>query len=175
MVMPTTITAGLSVNFQLSYPDFPASSWGATLYLRSASGKADLVGTPEGEAFLFSVPASETANWPAEEYSVVLRVSNGTDVHQPLTSRLTVLPDLAAMDSHDPRSEAEKALAAIQATLSNRATSDQHKLSFGGRSLEKTPLSDLLKLEQRFLNRVNQEKRKKSGRGLLTVHKVRMR
>ncbi len=102
-------------------------------------------------------------------------MSDGTDVHQPLTSRLTVLPDLAAMDTHDPRSEAEKALAAIQATLSNRATSDQLKLSFGGRSLEKTPLSDLLKLEQRFLNRVNQEKRKKSGRGLLTVHKVRMR
>ncbi|MEI8598909.1 hypothetical protein P4S64_18910 [Vibrio sp. M60_M31a] len=76
------------------------------------------------------------------------------DVHQPLTSRLTILPDLAAMDTHDPRSEAEKALAAIQATLSNRATSDQLKLSFGGRSLEKTPLSDLLKLEQRFLNRV---------------------
>ncbi len=70
--MPTTITAGLSVNFQLSYPDFPASNWGATLYLRSASGKADIVGTPEGDAFLFSVPASETASWPAEEYSVVL-------------------------------------------------------------------------------------------------------
>ncbi|EJG0880625.1 hypothetical protein C4G54_RS01145 [Vibrio parahaemolyticus] len=175
MVIPTKITSGLSVNFTLSYPDYPASSWVATIYLRSASGKADIVGTPEGDAFRFSVSASETANWPAEEYSVVLRVTDGTDVHQPLTSRLTVLPDLAALDVHDPRSEAEKALAAIQATLTNRATSDQLKLSFGGRSLEKTPLSELLQLEQRFLNRVNQEKRKKSGRGLLTVHKVRMR
>ncbi|EOX3945015.1 hypothetical protein ACPHXT_003531 [Vibrio alginolyticus] len=175
MVIPTKITSGLSVNFKLSYPDYPASSWVATIYLRSASGKADIVGTPEGDAFQFSIPASETANWPVEEYSVVLRVTDGTDVHQPLTSRLTVLPDLAALDVHDPRSEAEKALAAIQATLTNRATSDQLKLSFGGRSLEKTPLSELLQLEQRFLNRVNQEKRKKSGRGLLTVHKVRMR
>ncbi len=175
MVIPTKITSGLSVNFTLSYPDYPASSWVATIYLRSAFGKADIVGTPEGDAFQFSIPASETANWPAEEYSVVLRVTDGTDVHQPLTSRLTVLPDLAALDVHDPRSEAEKALAAIQATLTNRATSDQLKLSFGGRSLEKTPLSELLQLEQRFLNRVNQEKRKKSGRGLLTVHKVRMR
>ncbi len=175
MVIPTKITSGLSVNFTLSYPDYPASSWVATIYLRSASGKADIVGTPEGDAFRFSVPASETANWSAEEYSVALRVTDGTDVHQPLTSRLTVLPDLAALDVHDPRSEAEKALAAIQATLTNRATSDQLKLSFGGRSLEKTPLSELLQLEQRFLNRVNQEKRKKSGRGLLTVHKVRMR
>ncbi|HGY0940902.1 TPA: hypothetical protein ACNUTR_003634 [Vibrio cholerae] len=175
MVMPTTITAGLSVNFQLSFPDYPASSWEATIYLRSSSGKANIVGVPESDAFLFSASASETASWSPGEYSVVLRVTDGTDVHQPITSRLTVLPDLAALDTHDPRSEAEKALAAIQATLTNRATSDQLKLSFGGRSLEKTPLSDLLKLEQRFLNRVNQEKRKKSGRGLLTVHKVRMR
>ena len=175
MVIPTTITAGLSVNFQLSYQDYPASLWEATIYLRSASGKADIVGTSEGDAFLFSVPASETSGWSAGEYSVVLRVTNGAEVYQPLTSRLTVLPDLAALNTHDPRSEAEKALAAIQATLTNRATSDQLKLSFGGRSLEKTPLSDLMKLEKRFLNMVSQEKRKKSGRGLLTIHKVRMR
>ncbi|HDI3228315.1 TPA: hypothetical protein PMB55_003653, partial [Vibrio cholerae] len=116
-----------------------------------------------------------TAEWLPGEYTAVIRVTKGQDVYQPYSERVTVLPDLVRLDTHDPRSDAEKALQAIRNTLANRATADQLKLSFGGRSLEKTPISDLLKLERRFAVMVAKEKRAKSGRGLLKITKVRMR
>lgn len=175
MVIPTEITSGLSVSFRLSLPDYPASMWDATLYLVSVEQKIELTATRDGDVFVFSATAAESATWSASVYSALIRVSQGESVHQPVCERLTVLPNLAAMDSHDPRSNAEKALAAIQATLAHRATSDQLKLSFGGRSLEKTSLSDLLKLESRFIRQVNNERRKKAGRGLFKLNRVRMR
>ncbi|HBI3715644.1 MULTISPECIES: hypothetical protein [Vibrio] len=175
MVIPTEIVSGLSVSFRVSLLDYPASEWGANLYLVSLNNKVEITATNDGDDFVFSATAAETAQWSAEKYSALIRVTKGEDVHQPVSERLTVLPNLAAMDSHDPRSDAEKALFAIQATLANRATSDQLKLSFGGRSLEKTPLSDLLKLEARFIRQVNNERRKKAGRSLFKINKVRMR
>ncbi|MEZ9525713.1 hypothetical protein [Enterovibrio norvegicus] len=175
MVIPTELQSGLSVSFRVSFPLFPAAEWVATLHLISLNSKVDITAKPDGDAFVFSATAAESAEWAAGQYSALIRVSKGDDVHQPVSQRLTVLPNLAAMDSHDPRTDAEKALDAIQATLASRATSDQLKLSFGGRSLEKTPLSDLLKLEARFIRKVNSERRKKTGRGLLKLNRVRMR
>jgi hypothetical protein len=174
VTIPTEIQAGLSVSFRVSLSDFPASSWAATLYLRSATGKADVAATADGDEFVFTMPASETATWSAGLYSAVLRVSSGEDVHQPYSGRLTVLPDVAAADSFDPRTAAEKMLEAIQATLASRATTDQLKIEFNRRSLEKTPLTDLLKLEARFIRKVNAERRKKAGRSPIKVTKVRL-
>lgn len=172
--MPTEIVSGLSVSFSLSVPNYPASSWGAILYLRSPSGSADITATADGDAFIFTASATDTASWPAETYSAVVRVTRADEVYQPVSQRLTVLPDIAGLSNHDPRTNAEKALAAVQATLMNRATKDQLRTAFGGRSLEKTPLADLLKLESRFLKQVNAERRKKAGKGFFTLHKVRM-
>ena len=104
----------------------------------------------------------------------MVRVDKAGDVYQPVTERLTVLPNVAIMDTYDPRTHNEKALAAIQATLANRAGSDQLKLSFNGRSLEKTPVVDLLKMESSYIKKVGAERRKKSGAGIFKVSKVRL-
>ncbi|EJL6616038.1 MULTISPECIES: hypothetical protein [Vibrio] len=175
MVIPTTFISGLSVSFPVSFSQYPASEWDATLYLRSANHAADIIAQKQENSFLFAADGMTTAEWLPGEYTAVIRVTKGQDVYQPYSERVTVLPDLVRLDTHDPRSDAEKALQAIRNTLANRATADQLKLSFGGRSLEKTPISDLLKLERRFAVMVAKEKRAKSGRGLLKITKVRMR
>lgn len=175
MVIPTTFIAGLSVSFPVTFSQYPASEWDATLHLRSANHSADIQAQKQGDSFLFVATALETAEWVPGEYSAIIRVAKGLDVHQPCADRVSVQPDLVQLETYDPRSDAEKSLDAIRATLSNRATTDQLKLSFGGRSLEKTPISDLLKLERRFVVMVSKEKRKKAGRSLFKVTKVRMR
>ena len=173
--MPREIQAGLSISFKVSFPSFPAPLWSATLHMISVSSKIEITAKAEGNDFVFSATATESAKWAPGQYSALIRVSNEDDVHQPFIQRLHVLPDLAAIERHDPRTDAEKALAAIQDTLANRATSDQLKLSFGGRSLEKTPLLDLLKLEARFIRMLNNEHRKKAGRSLFKINKIRMK
>ncbi|HFQ5369667.1 TPA: hypothetical protein ACGVAR_002214 [Vibrio vulnificus] len=175
MVIPTTFISGLSVSFPVTFSQHPASEWDATLHLRSANYSADIIAQKQQNSFLFVADGMTTANWLSGEYTAVIRVTKGQDVYQPHSERVTVLPDIVQLESHDPRSDAEKALEAIRNTLANRATADQLKLSFGGRSLEKTPISDLLKLERRFAVIVAKEKRKKAGRSLFKITKVRMR
>ncbi len=133
-----------------------------------------MVATVDGDEFVFIISASETSSWSAGLYSAVLRVRSGENVHQPYSGRLTVLPDVAASDSFDPRTQAEKMLEAIQATLANRATTDQLRIEFNQRRLEKTPLTDLLKLEARFIRKVNAERWKKTGRSPIKLTKVRL-
>lgn len=174
VTIPTEIISGLSVSFRASFPEYPAPEWTYTLYLRSLSGKADIVGVPDADGVVFNADAAETAKWPAEKHNIVIRVSKGSDVYQVYSGRIDVLPDVAGLESLDARTDAEKSLEAIRAVLHSRASNDQLKLAFNGRSLEKTSIADLLKLESNFVKRVNAERRKKSGRSLIKTIKVRL-
>ncbi|WP_067096159.1 hypothetical protein [Marinomonas atlantica] len=175
MVIPKELTAGLSVSFVLSLQDFPASQCVATLHLRNQNGAIDITSSAVDDDYLFSVAPSVTTEWAAGEYTAVLRVNKDDDVHQPWHGFIAINPDVAALAVLDDRSNNERMLEAVQATLERRASSDQLKLAFNGRSLEKTPLSELMQLEQMYQRRVMIERRKKAKQSLFKVSKVRMR
>lgn len=173
--IPKEISAGLSAEFRCSFSEYPASSWVATLFLRGASSKADVVAAADGDQFVFTLSAVVTSGLVDGLYTAVVRVEKDGDVHQPVSQRLTVLPDVTKLDTHDPRTAVEISLAAVQNTIAGRATSDQLKMSFNGRSLEKTSVLDLLTLEASYLKKLGAERRKKSGAGLLQINKVGMK
>lgn len=94
----------------------------------------------------------------AGDYWYSLRATTGTDLVELGTGTLRVLPDLvAAGDGFDGRSQAQIALAAIDAVLGKRATMDQERYRINNRELYRTPISDLLKLRGFYVAQVKRE------------------
>lgn len=175
MVIPNKLTAGLSVSFLFFDPDHLSDEWSASIHLRSASSKIDIDAESEGDSYRFKASASQSSSWVAGQYSAVVRLARGDEVLEVWNDRIEVYPDIAALDTYDTRTANERMLEAIRATIERRATKDQVKLSHDGKSLERTPLADLMKLEVLYQKRVSSDRRKSSGKGFLRINKVRMR
>ena len=110
----------------------------------------NLAATIDGDEFVFSADASTTATWSAGDYWYSVRVTSGSAVQELESGQVTVLPDMATASSgYDGRTQAEIALAAIEAVLANRATKDQDRYRINNRELYRTSISDLLKLRYR--------------------------
>ena len=69
------------------------------------------------------------------------------------------------MDTEKELTENEQVLAAINATLLNRATSDQQSYTIGTRRLDRIPLEELRKFRATFITAVRLER----GKGFGTV------
>jgi hypothetical protein len=66
----------------------------------------------------------------------------------------------------DPRSENERALDAINAVLTNKASQDQMRYRINNRELWRAPVTDLLKLKSLYTTLVRRERARKCGRGI---------
>jgi len=56
--------------------------------------------------------------------------------------------------------------------IENRATIDQQSYQINNRSLQRTPLAELMKLRAKYRAELSQKKRARSGRGLGPKYKV---
>lgn len=125
----------------------------------------NLAATPNGTVHQFAATAAETGAWTAGEYWYSVRATRGDDVVELETGTFRVLPDItAAGDGYDGRSQAEIALAAIDAVLAKRATLDQERYRINNRELYRTPIADLLKLRGYYAAQVKRENACKAGR-----------
>lgn len=124
----------------------------------------NLAATIDGDEFVFSADASTTATWSAGDYWYSVRVTSGSAVQELESGQVTVLPDMATASSgYDGRTQAEIALAAIEAVLANRATKDQDRYRINNRELYRTSISDLVKLRDFYRDLVNRERAAKCG------------
>ena len=124
----------------------------------------NLPATIDGDEFVFSADASTTATWSAGDYWYSVRVTSGSAVQELESGQVTVLPDMATASSgYDGRTQAEIALAAIEAVLANRATKDQDRYRINNRELYRTSISDLVKLRDFYRDLVNRERAAKCG------------
>lgn len=124
----------------------------------------NITGTSDGDYFVFTAPATETANWLPGNYWYAVRAANGADVQELESSQTTVLPDMAnAPEGYDGRTPSEIALEAIEAVLAKRATMDQERYRINNRELYRTPIADLLKLRDMYRMEVNRERSAKCG------------
>lgn len=162
--IPKQITAGLTFEARLKKSGFPPAQWSAKLMLRGPS-VVDIQATVDGDYFVFTAPATETANWLPGNYWYAVRATSGTDVQELESSQTTVLPDMAnAPEGYDGRTPAEIALEAIEAVLAKRATMDQERYRINNRELYRTPIADLIKLRDMYRAEVNRERAAKCGK-----------
>lgn len=164
---PKKLTAGLSWKFDYDEPEYPASDWSLTVYLRGASS-IDLEATVDGERHVIHEAGAVTGEYEAGLYAYAVRVTDGEDVIEIEAGMIEISADLAAVpEGHDPRGHAQRALAAIEAVLEKRATKDQESYSIAGRSLSRTPIADLIQMREYYRKEVQRgagKKRRLLGR-----------
>lgn len=155
------LTAGDTLDFITSVPDYPASA-GWTLKYRlapRAAGTAyDITATASGDDYRVQVAAATTANYAPGDYTWTAWVELGAEVYTVDRGQLEIRARSSTLAAgHDGRSHAQKVLDAIEAVLEGRASLDQQEYAINGRSLKRTPLADLMRLRQLYRNEVQGE------------------
>lgn len=154
MTIPAAITSGDSLSLSIPAPgNTAADGWSLTLLLVRAdtAGERQSVSTStadpdDASAFLLTVSASQTADWPAAAYTWALQATRGAERSTLRTGQTVVLPDPAAGGTAvmDLRSVAKKALDAINAYLLNPANIAAASYTIAGRSLSRFPRAELI-------------------------------
>lgn len=141
-----------------------ASEWTLKYRYAGPAGAFEISAVAYGGDFSASATAAATANYPVGAYSWIAIVEKGSgpslERHIIDTGTCEVMEGpteyIAGLDR---RSHAKKVLDAIEAVILNRATADQLAYSINGRSLQKTPLPDLLKLRSLYMAEYERELR----------------
>jgi len=160
--------AGDSLSWSESWPDYPPTDgWVLTYRLVGSPGTVSFTSTNDNGAHLFSVASATTAAWASGFYEWTAFVSKGTERFTLDEGTITILANPATETAADKRSHARKVLDAIRAVLEGRASKDQESYSINGRTLNRTPVRDLIELERVYAARVaREERRNKAKHGL---------
>lgn len=171
--IPGEIGAGVTFRVTVSFPVYPAPEWSVDLILRGP-GQIDLASVADGENHAFHAPASATKNWVPGHYRFELRVSDGVDVVTVETGETRIAPDLASQAvGFDGRDHVRKVLDAVEAVIENRATIDQQSYQINNRSLQRTPMNELLRLRDRYKAELRRQRQGGRSGGLGPQIKVR--
>jgi|GEM_PF-1284221 len=139
------------VDYTLSYALSPEAGGAPVAITATASGGVFVVSKSDTDAVVTGLQ-----RWVAfitrDADAARVTVGQGT---------LRIFAD-AATATGDQRTDNEKALAAIEAVLQGRAGKDQESYSIEGRSLSRTPVADLIRLQAHFTALVTRER---GGRG----------
>ena len=153
---PTSITPGDTVKWTRSLPDYPASAgWVLSYELVKASTRITITASSSGDNHLVTVAAATSTNYTAGDYAWRARVTKSGEVYTVGTGRVTILPSFAS--ATDARSQARRALEAIESMLEGRASSAVMEYEIAGRRLRNYPIPELLTLRDRYRQDVARE------------------
>jgi hypothetical protein len=164
-VPPATIQAGDTITWRRELVDYPAGDgWSLKYTLVSTNGVKNIEASSAGDDYTVTVTAATSKDYVAGDYVLTEYVTKDDERHTIGTSRMRVLPDLAAASgATDTRTHARKVLDAIEAWLERRApTAATYRV--GERELQTYPLPELLSLRDRYRAEVTREERIASGR-----------
>lgn len=164
--MPAQMIAGDSLLLAIPVGNYPSSAgFAVSLVLQALAGGAPVtVNATDGVAeWDIAVSSAVSVNLAPGAYRYLLAATISGNRSTIDSGEIEVLPD-PARAAQDQRSQARRALDAIDAVLEGRASSEDMKFTFAdGRALEKIPHADLLALRQHFARKVAREADK--GRG----------
>ena len=158
MAEPKQIVAGDTAAWGRSEALYPASGgWTLTYYLaKDATNPIAIQATASGDDHAVSVPAATTAGWAPGAYRWTARVNKAGEVVTLQTGHLVILADPST--ASDPRSHAEKALAAITAVLEGRLADPLAEYEIDGLKATLIPHADLLRLRAVYADAVRRQK-----------------
>tara|TARA_R100001443_G_scaffold75094_2_gene82730 strand:- start:1484 stop:2068 length:585 start_codon:yes stop_codon:yes gene_type:complete len=167
---PRVIVAGDRVQWKRTDlgTDYPNNAYNLKYSSRlEASGSTtfDIASADSDNDFLMTVTSSASDNYTIGTYHWQLYVFRESDSERITLDAGTweVKPNLDANTS-DPRSHAKIVLDAIESVIEGRASKDQESYSIAGRSLSRTPVTDLLELRNYYRAIVVREGRREKAR-----------
>ncbi|MEM8849241.1 MAG: hypothetical protein AAGE03_04315, partial [Pseudomonadota bacterium] len=147
--------------------------WSVAVVFRPAGGGLgyEVSAVAGGVGYNFTAGASETgALTPGEWVWSLIATHRTADQRERLDiGRVTILPDPTGVT--DTRTANERILASINAALEGRATKDADSYTIEGRSIARTPIPDLLRLQAVYERRVSAERN--PGNPFLSFRRVR--
>lgn len=151
-IEPSSATAGDSISWTRTLPDYPASAgWVLSYALLSSAGKITITGTASGSDHLISVSAATSSAWTAGTYAWQSYVTNGSERHLVSAGTIEIKANFAAvLAATDTRGHAQRVLDAIEAVLEGTATTDQRRTKIGDKEIDRHTVGDLLKLRDYY-------------------------
>ena len=156
ITLPTVLFAGDSIRWTVAPADYPASDgWGAMLSLRNADNSIDIPASTSGREYILSASATTTDTYKAGTYQYRLRVIRNDETITIATGTMTIRPSFVG--AIDERTDAQRALAAVDKLLSGKADKGVYEYEIGTRRLKSYTMSELLKLRSHLQAQVNAE------------------
>jgi hypothetical protein len=160
--------------------DYPASTWALTyefVPLGSAGTAFTITADADGDDYSVTVAAATTAAYVAATYEWAAFVTLSADRYRIDNGTLELLENLAdPAAGYDGRSHVRIVVEAIDAVIQGRATKDQESYTIDGRSLQRTPIPDLLTLRSRYRAELkSEEAAEKIANGLGSGRLVKVR
>lgn len=163
--VPKSLIAGDTWAFTLSFGDYPAPTWDATIYFENDAQSFNAAASDSSTDHAFSIPFATTAGYKSGRYKYAVRVTDGTLSYVAAEGWLEVKPNPAATGNRDHRSWARRALDAVEATIEGRATDAQQSMTIRDRSVSRYTLKELLDLRNTLREEVRSEEGQGGGRG----------
>lgn len=162
--MQAQLAAGTTLKFTVTLADYPAADGWVLAYRlapRVSGTPIDITTTASGADHLVDVAKGTTASWGVGTYAVAAWVDNGTDRYSvdSEAGEITITPNPATLEAGtDQRSQAEIALANVQALLQGKASSGTQEYTINGRQLRSYSLPELMRLESKLKTDVDRER-----------------
>lgn len=158
---PSSVVAGDSWLWEVSYQDYPSSEGWALSYTFRGAGSLD---TTAGEVVVSSdvwtvhIPASRTADLGAGAYRWAAYMTGSGSYagrrHEVARGVVTVVANAALATDGALQSSDERILAAIEAALEGRITDDVQMTQINGRLVTNIPILELQRLRGIYERRV---------------------
>ena len=177
--IPTTFRKGDTVSWYHEDADFsPDDGWALSYSLLYAGGKVTVTGSDNGDGRWLCTLAAASNTIDAGAVVWVAHVSKDDDRYTVKDGRLTVTPDLAdsGTTEYDGRTHIQIVLAALEAALESRATSDQLEMSIGDKSIKLMTLDQLIQAKLKYEElRAAEIRTENAKQGNVTGTKARVR
>ena len=176
MAESSVIQAGTSVVWERRVPGYSSATYALRYTFANQTRTFSLMASPAptGDGFRLALTVSQTAALAVGDYGWRAFAELGAEERVEVArGRVTIAPSLFTDTPVDERSPARRALEAIQAVLEDRATRGQEAMTFNNRSLSRTPIADLLKLQEVYAARVAHEDARAAGRKVPRSIRVR--
>ncbi|MCG2600563.1 MAG: hypothetical protein KBO59_23955 [Achromobacter sp.] len=164
--MPARIVAGDSLTLGIAAGSYPAADgWAVSLTLQPIAGgtPVEVGGTDGAQEWVLTLTSAVSANLSIGAHRYLIAATKAGERSTIAFGEVLVLANPAS-DATDQRSPARRALDAIDAVIEQRASSADMKFVFeDGRSIEKVPHADLLRLRAHYARIVEREKRARAG------------
>ena len=133
--------------------DYPTADYSLSYEFNLIDGATasnfTLTATESNDEYIIST--SNTGSYTKGEYNWVSYITRTSDsARVKMAEGYVEVQDNYATTSASVRSHAKIVLDAVRAVIANRATMDQSSMSIAGRSLSRTPMSELFDLEDRY-------------------------